>query len=169
MKGARLQLHRPTPRDVSLVRNKPWEGNVSGYTTVFQDGGLYRMYYRGTDTVYTPGKVTSPHREVVCYAESKDGVHWTRPELGLVEFEGSKKNNIIWDGVGSHNFTPFLDTVLEAFGPDRLMIGSNWPVCTLAADYGRALGVVVDWSEKLSEDERAAILGRTCARFYSVQ
>ena len=51
-----------------------------------------------------------PHREVVCYAESKDGITWTWPELGLVEFNGSKKNNIIWDGVGSHCFTPFKDT-----------------------------------------------------------
>ncbi|MFP8870665.1 MAG: hypothetical protein VCB43_04070, partial [Myxococcota bacterium] len=110
MDGVRLELHRPTPRKVSLVRNKPWEGNVSGYTTVFQDGDLYRMYYRGTDTIYTQGKVTSPHREVVCYAESKDGITWTRPELDLVEFDGSKKNNIIWDGIGSHCFTPFMDT-----------------------------------------------------------
>lgn len=110
MDGVRLELHRPTSREVALVRNKPWEGNVSGYTTVFQDGDLYRMYYRGTDTVYTQGKVTSPHREVVCYAESKDGITWTRPDLGLVEFDESKKNNIIWDGIGSHCFTPFLDT-----------------------------------------------------------
>jgi len=110
MDKARLKLYRPAPREVSLVRNRPWEGNVSGYTTVFQDGDLYRMYYRGTDTIYTQGKVTSPHREVVCYAESKDGITWTRPELGLVEFNGSKKNNIIWDGVGSHCFTPFKDS-----------------------------------------------------------
>lgn len=107
---SRLELHCPTPREVSLVRNKPWEGNVSGYATVFRDGDLYRMYYRGTDTIYTQGKVTSPHREVVCYAESKDGITWTRPKLGLVEFNGSKKNNIIWDGIGSHCFTPFKDT-----------------------------------------------------------
>ena len=109
MEGARQVLHHPTSREVSLVRDKPWEGNVSGYTTVFQDGAIYRMYYRGTHTIYTPGNVTSPHREVVCYAESQDGIHWTRPELGLVEFDGSKKNNIIWDGIGSHNFTSFKD------------------------------------------------------------
>ena len=109
LNGVRLELHRPTPREVSLVRNKPWEGNVSGYTTVFRDGDLYRMYYRGTETIYTQGKVTAPHREVVCYAESEDGINWVRPELGLVEFDGSKKNNIIWDGIGSHCFTPFKD------------------------------------------------------------
>ena len=107
--GARRVLHHPTPREVSLVRDQPWEGNVSGYTTLFQDGDLYRMYYRGTHTIYTEGKVTSPHRELVCYAESQDGIRWSRPELGLIEFDGSTKNNIIWDGVGSHNFTPFKD------------------------------------------------------------
>ena len=46
---------------------------------------------------------------MVCYAESKEGVHWTKLELGLIEFEGSKKNNIIWDSIGSHCFTPFKD------------------------------------------------------------
>lgn len=110
LNGARRILHHPTPREVSLERNKPWEGNVSGYTTVFRDGDLYRMYYRGTDTIYTQGKVTSPHPEVVCYVESNDGITWTRPELGLVEFAGSKSNNILWDGVGTHCFTPFRDT-----------------------------------------------------------
>lgn len=110
MDGARLRLHRPTPQEVSLERNEPWEGNVSGYTTVFQDGGLYRMYYRGLHTIYTQGKVVSPHRELVCYAQSTDGIRWTRPELGLVEFDGSTNNNILWDGPGSHNFTPFKDT-----------------------------------------------------------
>ncbi|MGM0490372.1 MAG: twin-arginine translocation signal domain-containing protein [Planctomycetota bacterium] len=107
--NARRVLHRPIPREISLVRNKPWEGNSSGYTTVFQDGDLYRMYYRGTHVAYSQGKSKRAHREVYCYAESQDGINWTRPNLGLVEFDGSKKNNIIWDGVGSHNFTPFKD------------------------------------------------------------
>ena len=109
LQEARRILHHPTPQEVSLVRNKPWEGNSCSYTTVFQDAGLYRMYYRGSHMKFTQGKRTSTHREVVCYAESTDGVRWTRPELGLVEFEGSKKNSIIWDGVGSHCFTPFKD------------------------------------------------------------
>jgi hypothetical protein len=47
---------------------------------------------------------------VACYAESKDGIHWTKPELGLFEFNGSKQNNIVWDSEGTHCFTPFLDT-----------------------------------------------------------
>lgn len=107
--GARLRLHHPEPREIAKVHDKPWEGNSSGYTTVFQDGDLYRMYHRGAHLLYPDGKATPTHPAVTCYAESRDGIHWTRPELGLFEFEGSKANNIVWDGVGSHNFTPFKD------------------------------------------------------------
>ena len=67
---------------------------------MFEDGGLYRMYYRGSQVDYTPGEMTN-HHQVTCYAESADGIRWEKPSLGLVEFEGSKDNNIIWDGTGS--------------------------------------------------------------------
>lgn len=73
-----------------------------------------------------------------------------------------------WSHWTSETFGPYLDTVLDAFGTDRLMIGSDWPVCTLAATYAQAMGVVTDWSGKLSADERAALLGQNCARFYGV-
>jgi hypothetical protein len=108
MDGATLTLHPPTPQGVALVYDRPWEGNTSNYVTVFKDGDLYRMYYRGSQVDHTPGEMTNRHR-VVCYAESTDGVRWERPSLGLVEFEGSKDNNIIWDGSGSATFAPFKD------------------------------------------------------------
>jgi len=107
---AELQLHHPQPREIALVADQPWEGNAVNYVTVFRDGALYRMYYRGANEVYTPEGYRSTHREVYCYAESKDGIRWTRPTLGLFEFNGSKKNNIVRDGLGTHNFTPFRDT-----------------------------------------------------------
>jgi len=106
---AQLRLHRPTPREVSLAADQPWEGNACGYVTVFQDGQRYRMYYRGAHVVYTRDGYRGTHREVYCYAESSDGIRWTKPDLGLFEFEGSKKNNIVWDGVGTHAFVPFRD------------------------------------------------------------
>lgn len=108
--GALLRLHQPTPREITFVCDKPWEGASCAYMKVFQDGELYRMYYRGSDVVYTKDGYSSPHPETACYAVSRDGIHWTKPDLGLFEFKGSKKNNIIWMGVGSHNFAPFLDT-----------------------------------------------------------
>ena len=105
--GAEQVLHQPTPREVAIVHDAPWEGNICFYHTVFRDGDLYRMYHRGAHSDTKTGK-TSP--QVVCYAESLDGVHWKKPELGLVDHAGSKKNNIILgNGPGSHNFAPFKD------------------------------------------------------------
>jgi len=100
-------LHKPQPQEVVLVTDKPWEGNTCAYYTIFQDGDLYRMYYRGSHYDTKTRKVAHP--EVTCYAESKDGIHWTKPNLGLFEFHGSKENNIVWDGIGTHCFVPFKD------------------------------------------------------------
>jgi L-fuconolactonase len=67
------------------------------------------------------------------------------------------------------DFRPYLDVVLEAFGPERLMIGSDWPVCTLSADYRSTMSLVVDYVNALSPDARAGILGDNCARFYGIR
>lgn len=92
---AELRLHKPVRREVSLVTDKPWEGNACHYRSVFQDGDRYRMYYGAYQYDVQEKKQTYPHPVYLCYAESRDGIHWTRPELGLVEFEGSTKNNIV--------------------------------------------------------------------------
>ena len=63
---------------------------------------------------------------------------------------------------------PYLDAVLEAFGPSRLMIGSDWPVCLLAGDYDRTLSVVVDWTSRLSAAERDGVLGGNATRVYAL-
>ncbi len=107
--GMQRLLHRPVEREVVLVLDAPWEGSACGVFTVFQDGELYRMYYRGWQFDIVGDKLEQPHRMVVCYAESRDGIEWRKPQLDLVAFKGSKRNNIVWDGVGSHNFTPFKD------------------------------------------------------------
>ena len=110
---ARLELQQPVPREVVLVTSKPWEGNTCAYYTVFRDTDasgkdICRMYYRGSN--YNKELRDQTHRQVVCYAESRDAIHWTKPKLGLITFKGSKENNIVWDGAGSHCLTPFKDT-----------------------------------------------------------
>ena len=108
---ARLQMHHPVPREEAIRFDADWEGSGSGYHTVFQDGDLYRMYYRGLHLAVSQGKLNQgTHPAYICYAESTDGIHWTKPELGLFEHNGSKANNIVLVGKGTHNFTPFLDT-----------------------------------------------------------
>lgn len=102
------QVKRPEPKEVVLVTDKPWEGNTCAYYTIFRDGDLYRLYYRGSHFDEKTRK--SGHEEVTCYAESKDGIHWTKPNLGLYDFNGSKENNIVWDGIGTHDFVAFKDS-----------------------------------------------------------
>ena len=84
--AARLVLHRPQRREIVIVHDAPWEGNNSAYHTVFRDGDIYRMYYRGRQIDLSGDKLKFPHGQRVCYAESRDGVHWQKPALGLVEF-----------------------------------------------------------------------------------
>lgn len=62
----------------------------------------------------------------------------------------------------------YLDVALESFGPERLMIGSDWPVCLLAGDYAAVMGVVLARVASLASAEREAILGGTAARFYRI-
>jgi L-fuconolactonase len=61
---------------------------------------------------------------------------------------------------------PFLDVVFEAFGPERLMWGSDWPVCLFAASYERAHQVIHDYTHHLTLAQREAVFGGNCARFY---
>jgi L-fuconolactonase len=71
-----------------------------------------------------------------------------------------------WKQWKHDDFRPYLDVVLDAFGPSRLMVGSDWPVCTLSADYAQTVGIVLDFVQQLTETEREGILGGNCARIY---
>lgn len=65
------------------------------------------MYYRGAHWDVAAKK--EAHPEFTCYAESRDGLKWEKPKLGLFEFNGSKENNIILTGTGTHCFAAFKD------------------------------------------------------------
>lgn len=105
--GVKQFLHKPEPKEVVFITDAPWEGNTSAYYTIFRDGDLFRMYYRASHWDTETKKET--HREVTCYAESRDGLHWVKPKLGLFEFNGSRENNIVVDGLGTHCFVAFKD------------------------------------------------------------
>jgi hypothetical protein len=102
--GVALKLHEPVRREVVLTTDQSWEGPTCAYFTAIQDGGKVRLYYRGS-----AGGSDHSDAQVTCVAESTDGIHFTRPRLGLIEAGATKDNNVIWRGVESHNFSPFLD------------------------------------------------------------
>ena len=96
--GVRLELHRPIRREIVFRTDAPWEGNGSAYQSIFHDGDIYRMYYRGGHHVASKAYEKDKNSwETLCLAKSRDGIHWTRPDLDIVEFQGSKKNNLILD------------------------------------------------------------------------
>ncbi len=66
------------------------------------------------------------------------------------------------------DFIPYLDTVFAAFGPDRLLIGSDWPVCRQAAEYDVTMAIVLDYISHLSETEQAAVLGGSAVYWYAL-
>jgi len=119
--GARLVLHRPQAREIALEHDAAWEGTGSGYHSVFHDGEVYRMYYKAWHLEVGDGKVdTGTHPLFCCYAESDDGIHWRKPELGLVEFEGSTANNIVLapDAFGAVRSDPGHPAVFLDENPD---------------------------------------------------
>ncbi len=115
LNGARLELHPPQPREIVLRFDQLWEGLYSGYETVLRDGDTLRFYYRGM-----PAARHTEDVEVTCVAESRDGIHWTRPKLGLFKVQGTVDNNVVLARHrGCHNFAPFVDANPDAPADQR--------------------------------------------------
>lgn len=127
-----LQLQTPVRREVVLVMDKPWETGSAAYYTVLQEGTRIRLYYRGI----VPGSDASGE-QVTCYAESADGIHFERPNLGLYDFQGSRQNNIIYTGIESHNFAPFIDRNPDASASERYKaVGGDEKLAAFASPDG---------------------------------
>lgn len=122
-----LQMHKPVKKDIVMTLDQPWEGNCSGYLSIMKHGDTFRLYYRGsrngefgdrgkngdesykaTACIGLPGL----GRGTICMLESKDGKHFTRPELHNYDVEGCESNNIVYTYVGNYldNFSVFYDT-----------------------------------------------------------
>jgi L-fuconolactonase len=74
-----------------------------------------------------------------------------------------------WNLWNESDFTPYMEVALETFGPNRLMFGSDWPVCILAAAYDQVHEIVDNFVSKLSKTEQSAIWGGNAAKFYGLQ
>src|SRR5271165_170689 len=72
-----------------------------------------------------------------------------------------------WKRWQPEDFHRYIDVVVEAFGTSRVMIGSDWPVCTLSGDYTSTMAVVLEYVRRFPASVQEQILGGTCGRFYS--
>lgn len=73
-----------------------------------------------------------------------------------------------WATWSTHDLRPYVEHAIAAFGPDRLLFGSDWPVCTLAAPYGRVVSAARELTGELSAGEQAAVMGGTAAAIYGL-
>ncbi|MBR3692557.1 MAG: hypothetical protein IKL89_07685 [Clostridia bacterium] len=99
---AELSANRLRRKEVVMTLDCPWEGNCTDFFTVFRDGNIFRMYYEAWGWKDRPMCIN------VCYAESRDGIRWERPNLGICEYNGSTDNNIILKNIPD-NFTVMKD------------------------------------------------------------
>jgi L-fuconolactonase len=108
------------------------------------------------------------------YVKDRKLEPWSSQIKELAKFENvsCKVSGMItegnWQGWGKEDFTPYLETVAEAFGPKRLMYGSDWPVCLVAASYEQVVGLVRDFFSTFSEREQEMIFGDNAVNFYKL-
>jgi L-fuconolactonase len=73
-----------------------------------------------------------------------------------------------WKNWKREDFKPYMDVVVEAFGIDRIMFGSDWPVCLVAASYNEMLEIVEDYFSSFSKEEQQKFFGLNAIRFYNL-
>ena len=73
-----------------------------------------------------------------------------------------------WKGWEKDDFRPYIDAIVENFGVDRIMFGSDWPVCLVAASYNEVVDVVKDYFSSFSTDEQQKVFGGNAVQFYNL-
>ena len=94
---AEARVHAPRIEEVVLRHDAPWEGDGCNAHSIIHDGDRYRMYYLAWKMLDENVTQHSTRELVVCYAESRDGLHWEKPSLGICDYKGSRDNNILLD------------------------------------------------------------------------
>ncbi len=118
--GVQLLVHQPIKTgEATIAADQPWEHGIGAYASVLKDGDTYHMWYKAS--------------RGISYARSKDGIHWEKPILGLVDYKGSRENNIVIGygaaGVkdGGHGPQVFVDPTAPADQKFRLVTRQSDP------------------------------------------
>lgn len=106
--------------------------------------------------------------------KNKSIAEWENDIKALAKYENvfCKVSGMVteadWKHWKTEDFTPYLDVIFEAFGAERLMYGSDWPVCLVAASYQEALGITEQYVSKLSAHEQEMFWGGNATKFYNL-
>lgn len=103
------RLNHPVRRECVMTNDSPWEANGWVYYTVFKDGDIFRMYYITYPMSNKEKTEHVPYFYRICYAESRDGITWHKPALGICEIDGSTENNVIVITSTMDAFHVFID------------------------------------------------------------
>ncbi len=150
--------------------------------------GMLKSYGLTYDLLLFPRHLPVAHRVVSMFPDQKFVVdHISKPPIKN-HLIGQWKNDImklaefsnVWCKLSGmvteadprnwkpEEFHPYLDIVSEAFGPERLMAGSDWPVCLLAGEYKEVMAIVDNYFSEMSPEVRERILGLNCKEFYGI-
>jgi len=135
---AEKRLHHPIRKERVMECDQLWEGDACYFPRILKDGELYRMYYfagcfGALRETPPPDSVGEPMR--VCYAESRDGLHWEKPNLGLCEYNGSTDNNILLDAMTDDWHNP------KSHGGSLFVMKDPNPSCPAEELYKAVYGV----------------------------
>jgi len=151
--GIKLSITPARKSDVFFKKERPWEvGSNLHVNTIIYEDGIYRLWYG----------VSKEDGSYVCYAESKDGFDWRRPDLGLIEYEGSKRNNILSTGEKSGLGSIFVDPSApaeeryKAIAPQGIYYRDGKPEPTMTREKFKQLLIAMDLGE-VKREERSRI------------
>lgn len=124
--GIELTMNPPAKTgDMTIQSDLPWEGVGVGEGSIVQVGEEYRLYY---DCYCPPGEGEGEPVHRLCMAVSTDGIHWEKPSLGLVDYNGSKDNNIVFptDGSSTQGAWVFRDTRPDIGAEEQYKMICRW-------------------------------------------
>ena len=144
-------------------------------------GFTYDILIFADQLQYIPEFVSAfPNQKFVIDHIAKPGIKNKEIDLWKKEMRDVAKHQNVWCKISGmvtetdwknwkqQDFVPYLDVIVEAFGTKRIMYGSDWPVCLVAASYENVLGVVEQHFSAFSENERQLFFGENAIQFYNL-
>ena len=127
---------------------------------------VHQFFYKSDNQPFVIDHIAKPYISKGLIKEWAKHIHVAAKQKHVFCKLSGMVTEADWQNGQNPDFTPYLDVVFEAFGVDRIMYGSDWPVCLLAGAYEKQLAIVENYVSKLSDTEGANVMGLTAARFY---